>query len=172
MQLINRTYFVNEIYIPSDILNENVDSYIIATQAEILTDLLGDDIYLSLKTQMDTETITDEFFTKLIDGEVYQIIKNDLPFNVNYIGLRQMLACFTFFNFAQNEKPNAVANEKVSENIKLISADLKLKSIRAYNKGVDLYKKSYEYLKWKIEKENLFATLDYTEKNDINPFGI
>ena len=145
--------------------SETLDSVCENVEKDILTLLFGDVMYLDYENNP-------EYYQELIDG--YEV-DGELTYYEYlgkkrvYRGLKDMLANFTFFFYAQNkynfnpnieEKTSDVNRENPSQNI-----------FDAYNRAYKLYYDAYYFIKYK-QTLGEYEDFEFTDIEMVNDFGI
>lgn len=173
MNLIDNTYFIGEINLPSSVLSGNlatIDAYIERYEKEFLKNLLGYDLYKELKAEIEDQTFTEKW-DELVNGAEYTIggytKKWDGLINSEKVS---PIAYYVYYNYL---KANIVNYESIgavsalSENSARVAADGLM--INAWNRYVDLYNNAIEFLLVNSESYPKWI-LTAEEKN--NTFGI
>ena len=186
--IIDTTYFVNDILIPSDSgltgVTTNLGHSIVRTQEYIMHQLLGDTLY---QHYLDGTSTYSAFFTALVEGSTYDY---DSTTKVIYKGLRgdattKVDSCLAFFtyehylraiNSATTQSGNRIAS---SENSTRENSSVKI--AQAQNKGLFLYgcygnrynvPSAYNFCRDGGYYSVISDIWDFTQLDSINQFGI
>jgi len=112
-------------------------------QQKIFRELFGEALYQYL-----TDNEDEDVYTVLRDGEIVTID----GYKYEWVGLKKMLASFVYFYFKREKQSfDSDTGEKKSETENSVSSlgNLRVKMIRAWNKGVDYYKDAIDYMDYK-----------------------
>jgi hypothetical protein len=200
MSLIDNTYFINDINLPGDVLtnNSNFNNIIARYEPEVLTDLLGYELYKALLADLDGNgnPVTQRFID-LIDGAEFSFEFCGYTINTKWNGLRNsdktsLISYYTYFEYREDNDTfyaSGAQVEALTENSTNIGQIAKLTDI--YNKMVELYGQSrynnstwydpdtFEHLTDEPSAYNFLLAnkADYPEwvfksKSKINQFGI
>jgi len=138
---ITKADFIGEINISQNqYTTEDLQSFIDEFEVKYLKKLLGDDLYLKV---IDPEG--DEY-DELIEGVVYETTnENGVVVNVDYTGIRQMLAYFIYFEYIRKQpykNTNAGTQTSNSETATAVTKqEINSIATNIFNKAVDLYGK-------------------------------
>ena len=138
---ITKADFIGEINISQNqYTTEDLQSFIDEFEVKYLKKLLGDDLYLKV---IDLEG--DEY-DELIEGVVYETTnENGVVVNVDYTGIRQMLAYFIYFEYIRKQpykNTNAGTQTSNSETATAVTKqEINSIATNIFNKAVDLYGK-------------------------------
>lgn len=137
MAIIDRTYFVFRLSLPSGWMDE-VDAIIPVVEERTMRNLLGDTLY-----QDYLDNPTDTKFVKLIEGETYEYagkktmwkgLKASVAFNY-----QSPLALFTYAEMLTINNDMVINSGVVKESSeKGVSQGAEAKAISAYNDAIDL----------------------------------
>jgi hypothetical protein len=150
MNLIDRTYFVNDINLPASALQGTpapVEAYIERYEKEVLINLLGYDLYKLLKAEIDASTYTAKW-DELVNGHEYVISGYTTLWNglINSDKV-SLIAYYIFWNYVRDnltslENVGVVASQ--SENSLKVSPDALLAD--AWNNYVNLYNEAIMFI--------------------------
>lgn len=142
---------------------ETLKNYIAEIQEDYLKKLLGAELYLEFGAQLPTPTL--QKFTDLLNGVVYT---DHLDKKVDYTGLKRMLKFFTFYAYTndqdvQNTIIGNVSGQSRNSNVLGPNSTLSF-SEAFYNKGIDFFKESREFIQENDKQErtstNVIDNLD------------
>jgi hypothetical protein len=188
MNLIDDTYFIREIHLPGENVsgnNEDLAAYITQYEKEVLTELLGYDLYKALKVEIDKGPGNyDEPWKSFIEGAEYTVESGSEPYTVKWNGLTNtelisLISYYIYFNYMRDlVTKTAMIGETLSlaENSQRISPSDKMAN--AWNRHLELYgsrgdgllvPSAYRYL---TENEDDFDKWVFTDKEPINSFDI
>ena len=173
MSIIDETYFIGKISIPTD--NDNrinkLQTYIDHSQEEYLIKSLGYELYKLFIAELPVPT--SQRFTDILDGADFT---NETTDKLDrWIGLQNdekvsMLTYFAYFNYLEGvnetESSNGVTMSKMENSDKVSPIQ---KQVRAYNLGQEQYYKLYDFLK---ANEDDYPEWDFTEVKRVNFLNI
>ena len=180
--LIDKTYFVGDISLPSQKLDgtlSNIDSYITKYEKEILMQLLGYDLYKDFIANP-----TDARWVEFKDGAEYTVKSGASEYTVKWNGLVNtdlvsLIAYYIYFNYMRDLVTHTSGIGEVlsaSENAARITPSDKM--VHAWNEHIAIYGKltddaltpsAYRFLK---ENEDDYDLWIFRTKKTINSFGI
>lgn len=148
MSLIDNTYFINDISLPSSVLstNSNFSGDISRYEPEVLADLLGYDLYKALLADLDgSGNPQTQRFIELIDGAEFSFDFCSQSISTKWEGLRNaskisLISYYVYFKYRSDNDTFYGSGAQVEanhENSTKVSQYSKLANI--YNKFVDLY---------------------------------
>ena len=173
---ISEAQFVGEINL--DFGKTGFDStYAAEVEEEVLTNLLGLELYLALVADLDASNNpqTDKY-TYLVDGiaagysDTTSILKR-------LKGIKEMLKYFFYCSYqSRNQSSQTTIGEIELESVNATKAKQSLYSlyVSAYNKGVVLYYELINYITYKngAEGDDYYDGFYYQELDEMNIFGI
>lgn len=168
------TDFVGEISISqSRYGNDKLNSIITTVEAKILTDLLGDDLYLKLKADLVNNIPQTTKYLNLVNGVTYSVKNIDnIDVNVDYKGIKQMLRYFIYAELIRlQETDNTEVGEveaKQQNSTRAKKAQLNTLISNAYNNGVKLYGKDIEDFTVSIKMHNNEYFYNLVKNNCFN----
>jgi len=168
------TDFVGEIAISqSKYGNDKLNSIITTTEAKILTDLLGDDLYLKLKADLVNNIPQTTKYLNLVNGVTYSVKNIDnIDVNVDYKGIKQMLRYFIYAELIRlQETDNTEVGEveaKQQNSTRARKTQLNTLISNAYNNGVKLYGKDIEDFTVSIKMHNNEYFYNLVKNNCFN----
>ena len=137
MAIIDSTYFIGDISIPNNAVNNaELTRAIDTVERETLKKLLGDKLYIDYLANP-----TDERWVKLVEGHTYTYD----DYTIKWEGLQNaqkdsLLAYFTYeyvLNYRYENFADIAVNRQQSEKSEAVSVNKKM--CTAQNRGVDLY---------------------------------
>jgi len=145
MALIDSTYFVNEINLPSDNL-ANIDSYITLYQEEILRKLLGYELLEALENDLDVNgEPQSQRFIDLVNGAEFSFDFCGDTINEKWEGLRginfkSLIAYYTYYRYRENTDTFFDGAGQIEPNHEnSVNGDAIPKLVSVWNKMIDLY---------------------------------
>ena len=172
MSIIDTTYFIGPIALPTDNVNytNKLQVYIDLSQRKELIRVLGYPLYKLFISELPTPT--SDRFTDILDGAEFTDVNGDLD---KWQGLvnsekESMLAYFAYYEYSKNERSKQTGNGNASslfENSEHISPIDN--EVTAYNLGVDQYKKLFEFL---YANEDDYPEWIYTDVSKGNIWNI
>lgn len=166
--------FVGEISISqSRYGNDKLNSIITTVEAKILTDLLGDDLYLKLKADLVNNVPQTTKYINLVNGVTYSVKNIDnIDVNVDYKGIKPMLRYFIYAELIRlQETDNTEVGEveaKQQNSTRAKKAQLNTLISNAYNNGVKLYGKDIEEFTVSIKMHNNEYFYNLVKNNCFN----
>jgi hypothetical protein len=166
--------FVGEISISqSRYGNDKLNSIITTVEAKILTDLLGDDLYLKLKADLVNNIPQTTKYLNLVNGVTYSVKNIDnIDVNVDYKGIKQMLRYFIYAELIRlQETDNTEVGEveaKQQNSTRARKTQLNTLISNAYNNGVKLYGKDIEDFTVSIKMHNNEYFYNLVKNNCFN----
>jgi len=128
-------------------VTEDLNQVIIDVEIEILSKLLGDDLYLLLIADLDGNYAPQtQKYKDLVNGKEYK----RAGYTVNYQGIKRMLRYFVYSEWLKTGRISNVSGGTVIEtkdkSESLSRFEIRAEANRAYNKGMTLYLKAYDFL--------------------------
>jgi hypothetical protein len=152
--LVTYSNFVGELAIDltKDDNQTHLDYTITQWQREILIRLLGVGLY---KDFYDNDAATK--YATLKNGETNGIYLNGEDY-YEFRGVTEMLKYFIYFYYNRyNQSSNTELGERKTVGGNLQAGDsLRLKMVRAWNKGIDMYNQTIVYIYFKNESEETY----------------
>lgn len=173
MAIIDKTYFIGDINLPTDNTNlvNRLNVYIEQAQIKYLQKALGYELYSLFIAQLPTPT--DARFTEILTGKEYtSLLTGRLT---KWTGLKNdekesFLAYFAAYLYSyhsqDNETGNGQAQQKFENSERVSPADFQ---VNAYNKGVKHYYELYDFL---YSNSETYPEWDFTHIKKINWAGI
>ena len=182
MSLIDNTYFIREINLPGASIEgdyEDLATYITQYEKEVLTDLLGYELYKDLIANSG-----DQRWVRLINGHEYEEDWDGDTTTVKWNGLTNtdlisLISYYTYFNYMKFHASNTGRTGEsinLTENSERTSPTPKM--VNAWNEFVDLYGKqsdivinptAYNFLN-KFEDD--YEGWIFTDHFKTNTFGL
>ena len=172
--IIDSTYFINDISLPTDEGNylNKLNYWITKVEKKILIDCLGYELWSLFNAELPTPTTAR--YTAILDGAEYTNSNGYLDYwnGLANTDKESFLAYFTYFYYVKNAQKSASGQGTTSnlfENADKADPSELLKT--AYNSGYDLYYKLYDYLLVNIDT---YPEWHFTEKEKekVNIFNI
>jgi hypothetical protein len=139
MPLIDRSYFIGEINIPNTsttAIGELLDWFIEKYEPELLTDVLGYELYKAFSTGLEEDAI-EQKWTDLLEGKEYTDISNKIR---KWNGLidedkkLSLIANYVYYRFIQNNTTQTASMGEVkSVNENAIIASPSVKLVKSWN---------------------------------------
>ena len=143
-------------------VTEKLNAIIDTVEKNVLRLLLGDDLYILFKADLDAENEpqTDKY-KNLLNGVTYDYGEEKRMFD----GLKPMLRYFIYSEYIKYNSMQATTGTVLPEkdnSTNLTNFDISELSNNAYNKGINYYRKAISYIAMNIED---YPTFDYTSLN-------
>jgi hypothetical protein len=132
--LIDVSYFKGALQIPNIDKDQTAfeDNYITPYESEILTRLLGNDLYQQVLTNYDTGV--DDKWKDLVEGTDYEVEVNGVTYDVKWNGLinsdkLSLIAYYVYFNYVKQNYQQLTGlgvSANVQENATIVSPNEKL----------------------------------------------
>lgn len=170
MTIIDQTYFIDDINLPTD--NDNylnkLNRFIEKTEREYLVRILGYELWNLFNAELPTPT--SQRFIDILDGAEFTRQDNgntDKWNGLKNTDLESFLAYFTYVNYSRSSQLSESSQGMTSnkfENAENISPIIK--QATAWNYGVELYNKLYEFL---LANESDYP--EWVDAGKINDYG-
>lgn len=163
----DKTKFVGTIFIESKALAMITDSFLQDMEDEILTDLLGYELYKDLKADDSNSKYTDLLNgVEYTDSDVLKYcegIVKMLPQLQYYYGLRNIESFTTSLGMFEAEAENGVRSK----------ATLNRKITTEFNKGIKLYYELVAFIQFKNRTDDTYYDgFEYKIRSNINVLGL
>lgn len=138
--LIDNTYFINEISLPVDEISSELTSYITRYEKEILIKILGYDLYKSFTDALDGYGVLADKWQYLRDGLEYLVS----GVYYNWSGLinaekESLISYYVFYQFSCHSSTyNSSVGGQIIKGENSIMIDNRRKQVYAYNRMVEL----------------------------------
>lgn len=172
--LIDTTYFINEISLPVDEISSELTSFITKYEKEILIKILGYDLYKAFTTAL-TGFDPAEKWGLLRDGCDYEIsgITYNWPGLIN-TEKESLIAYYVFYQFSCNSSTfNSSIGGQIIKSENSVLTDNRRKQVFAYNKMVDMISQMNDFINYTNSENSATYPNYYPESiRKINIFNI
>jgi hypothetical protein len=170
MSLIDTTYFINDIDIAGSILENDFDQIIDRYEPEILTDLLGYELYKALVADLDSNGKPQtQRFIDLIDGAEFSFEFNSDTINTKWNGLRNtakksLISYFVYYQYrGENDSFYSAAGSQVEPTFEnATKSDNWPKLVNSWNKMLELYGLTPDVYKNHWRQYYCYYSVDWT----------
>lgn len=173
MSIIDETYFVGELSLPTDNAGKvnKLQVYIDRAQKKYLIDVLGYELYALFIAELPTPS--SQRFTDILEGADFTNTITGLEDHwdgLTNTELQSLLAYFTYYQFLKSNQRGETGNGTTSN---LFENSEKVSSIfnqqQAYNLGVEQYKKLRDYL---LTNSDTYTEWQYIEIEKLSILGL
>ena len=173
MSIIDDTYFIGEISLPTDNTNRlnKLQVYINSSQKKYLKSVLGYELYKLFIAELPVPT--SQRFIDILEGADFTNETTDLLDRwdgLSNIELESMLAYFAYFEYTEGvyiaETSNGTTSNLFENSDRVVPIP---KQVNAYNLGVKHYNKLYDFLK---ANEDDYPEWEFTELEKVNFLNI
>ena len=175
MSIIDTTYFIKDISVPTDNANRvnKLQMYIDSAQKTYLLKALGYELYKLFIGELPVP-VSDRF-TDILDGADFTNYTTDLLDHWDGLAndeLESFLAYFAYFEYTEgvfiSESSNGTTSSLFENSDRVVPIS---KQVSAYDKGVYQYNKLYDFMK---ANEDDYPEWDHTiiKHGEVNLFGI
>lgn len=172
--LIDTTYFINEISLPIDEIGGELTSYITRYEKEILIKILGYDLYKAFITALEGYEPAEKWGL-LRDGCDYEVsgITYNWPGLIN-TEKESLIAYYVFYQFSCHSSTfNSSVGGQIIKGENSISVDNRRKQVFAYNKMVDMISQMNDFIYYMNNQNNTNYPNYYPETiRKINIFNV
>ncbi len=175
MSIIDETYFIGKIDLPTDNVNRvnKLQTYIDDSEKEYLIKALGYELYKLFIAYVANPTPTVDRYDDILNGSDFTNITTNKLDNWNGLQnteLKSFLAYFSYYEFLDGENESAsgdgVTSNEFENSIKVSPIQ---KQTRAFSLGKELYCKLYDFLK---ANEDTYPEWNYTSLGNVNVLNI
>lgn len=148
--LIDKAYFIADIMLPKGDY-DSIETYITRFEKEVLTYLLGYELYAAL-----IAGAANEPYKSLLDGKVYEISQNGKTKKVKWGGLKTLIAYYVYCEYLRNkvvsiQQVGSVMSKQENSNIasitgRVFSAWAKFEDLYGYHGQNTIMPTAYNYL--------------------------
>jgi hypothetical protein len=174
--LIDKTYFVGDIWLPVDEIESEINTLIAREQKNILIKCLGFELYKELEGEISGDYVGGDEWDKLCNGTTWT---DGLNYLREWVGFRNdekesLIAYWVYYKYLVNSSTNvSAAGGKIMASENSVNIDTRAKQEYAYNKVIDLMNELDDFINQaNMDVPDTYDNYEPTTLGRVNQFNI